>query len=314
MQQLLQVPAPAKLNLFLHVVGRRDDGYHLLQSVFTFVSLYDYLDFTLRTDGQIERVGQTIVGLAPEDDLIVRAARLLQQHTGTRYGVSIRCDKHIPSGAGLGGGSSNAATTLIALNKLWDLGLSRQELIQLGVQLGADVPIFLFGQSAFVEGIGDVLQPVEVPNYHYLLVKPTVSVPTPIIFRDKGLTRNTNPVIITDFTDYQAKAVADANGSVPLFGSNGLESVACKYAPDISILLQALHKQKLHARMTGSGSCLFVAYSDESKLTRQSNNICGTILLGQPAMQNQFTCWTVSGLYTHPLHNWLTDLGISQAG
>lgn len=314
MQQLLRVPAPAKLNLFLHVVGRRPDGYHLLQSVFTFVGLYDYLDFTLRSDSLIERHGQTIAGLAAEDDLIIRAARLLQQHTGTRQGVVIRCEKNIPSGAGLGGGSSNAATTLIALNRLWQLNLSRQELMQLGVQLGADVPIFIFGQSAFVEGIGELMQSVQVPNYQYLLLKPAVSVPTPVIFRDKGLTRNTKPVIITDFTDYQTKAHADANGSLPLFGSNGLESVACKYAPEIAILLQALRNQKLHARMTGSGSCVFVAYSDNAEATRQSHYICGTILLEQPMLQNSPSCWVVSGLQTHPLYNWLTDLGISQAG
>ena len=169
---LERVPAPAKLNLFLHIVGRRSDGYHLLQSVFTFVDLCDYLDFQRRDDGVITRAGQSLAGLSEDDDLIIQAARLLQRATGTHFGATIACDKRIPAGAGLGGGSSNAATTLIALNRLWQTGLSRTQLMQLGVQLGADVPVFIFGQSAFAQGIGEQLQAITLPNLSYLLIKP----------------------------------------------------------------------------------------------------------------------------------------------
>ena len=309
MPSLLRVPAPAKLNLFLHVVGQRSDGYHLLQSVFTFVDLCDYLDFTLRTDGEIERVGQTIADLRPEDDLIVRAARLLQQHTGTTYGTSIRCEKNIPARAGLGGGSSDAATTLMALNKLWKTGLSRQQLMDLGLQLGADVPVFIFGQSAFAEGIGEQLQAVEIPDYYYILIKPQASVATPTIFKDKSLTRDSKPVIITDFTGYQTKADAEFNHSVAMFGSNDLEPVACKYANEIDYMLQGLRNSKLHARMTGSGSTLFVVFSDRETAARQSIKICGTILFEQPTVQDPSLIKVVKGLKTHPLYDWLTEFG-----
>jgi 4-diphosphocytidyl-2-C-methyl-D-erythritol kinase len=158
---LYDVPAPAKLNLFLHVVGRRPDGYHSLQSVFRFIGLYDYLDFETRADGQIE-CQSPLIGLTPDDDLVVRAARMLQSATGTKMGVQIRYRKVIPCGGGLGGGSSNAASTLIALNRLWRTGLSRTELMRLALPLGADVPVFVFGQAAFAQGIGEDLQQVEL--------------------------------------------------------------------------------------------------------------------------------------------------------
>ena len=306
---LQQVPAPAKLNLFLHVVGQRSDGYHLLQSVFTFVSLCDYLDFELRTDGVIERVGESVAGLAPEHDLIIKAARLLQTKTGTSYGVSIRCDKRIPAGAGLGGGSSNAATTLIALNRLWQTQLTRWQLMQLGLQLGADVPVFIFGRSAFAEGIGEQLQAVDVPNMHYLLLKPVVSVPTPVIFSDSLLTRNQKPVIITDFTGYQMQADAEFNDSVSLFGQNNLEPVARRFEPEINNLFQLLIKSKLHARMTGSGSCFFVPFVDKEAACRQSSYLCGTIFTEQLSAKDRLKHWVVSGINTHPLYNWLTEFG-----
>lgn len=309
MQQLLRIPAPAKLNLFLHIVGRRPDGYHLLQSVFTFIDLYDYLDIQLRTDGRIERTAETLVGLAPENDLIVRAALLLQQQTGTHFGATISCEKNIPAGAGLGGGSSNAASTLIALNKLWGTGLNRQQLMDLGLQLGADVPVFIFGCNAFAEGVGEQLQAVDLPQYHYVLLKPEAVVATSDIFSDKDLTRNSKPVIITDFTDYQTKADPHFMGSVDLFGHNVLESVACKYAAEIEHLLQLLRNKKLHARMTGSGSSLFVSFLNKETATRQASDICSTLLIEQPTMRTQPNVWVVSGLKTHPLYNWLTEFG-----
>lgn len=309
MQQLLRVPAPAKLNLFLHVVGQRADGYHLLQSVFTFVDLCDYLDFHLRTDGQIHRVGSSLAGLAAEDDLIIRAARLLQQHTGTSLGIDIACEKNIPAGAGLGGGSSDAATTLIALNKLWGTQLNRQQLMDLGLRLGADVPVFIFGQSAFAEGVGEQLQAVTVPTYHYLVAKPQAFVATPTIFKDKSLTRNSKPVIITDFTDHCKKTGVGFSNSIPMFGSNVLESIACKYAAEIDDLLKHLRNKNLHARMTGSGSSVFVAFANVEEATRQTEMLCGTILIEQPTMQCLPDTWVLNGLQTHPLYSWLIEFG-----
>ncbi len=290
-------------------MGRRTDGYHLLQSVFTFVDLYDYLDFELRPDGQIVREGESLAGLEPEQDLIVRAARLLQQHTGTSYGVSIRCEKHIPAGAGLGGGSSDAATTLIALNRLWQTQLSRRQLMQIGLQLGADVPVFIFGQNAFAEGVGEQLQPVYVPPLAYWLLKPQVSVPTPAIFSSKDLTRNQKPIIITDFTGYQLCADNTFNESVSLFGQNNLQPVACDFEPQINSLYQCLIRLKLHAKMTGSGSCFFIPFLDKATATRQSSHLCGTLLHEQPTMQKSPQQWVVSGLNAHPLYNWLTEFG-----
>lgn len=307
-QVLKAVPAPAKLNLFLHVVGRRADGYHLLQSVFTFIDLYDYLDFTLRIDGVIERVGESLTGLAPEHDLIIKAARLLQATTGVHYGASIRCQKNIPAGAGLGGGSSDAATTLIALNKLWNTGLTRAQLMQLGLQLGADVPVFIFGQSAFAEGVGEQLQAVTLPNLYYIVVKPQAFVPTPVIFSDQGLTRNQTPVIITDFTGSLMQPDSEYHDSVPLFGVNNLEPIACQFEPEINTVFQLLRNAKLHARMTGSGSSFFVPFLDKETACRQSSYLCGTILHEQLLMQ-QPQQWVVSGLNVHPLYNWLNEFG-----
>ncbi|MEZ2720414.1 4-(cytidine 5'-diphospho)-2-C-methyl-D-erythritol kinase [Paenalcaligenes hominis] len=306
---LTAVPAPAKLNLFLHVVGRRADGYHLLQSVFTFIDLCDYLDFELRTDGVIERVGESLAGLEPEQDLIIKAARLLQATTGVTYGARIRCQKNIPAGAGLGGGSSDAATTLIALNKLWQTRLTRSQLMQLGLQLGADVPVFIFGQNAFAEGVGEQLQAITLPNLHYIVLTPQAFVPTPVIFSDKGLTRNQKPIIITDFTGSLIQPDAKYHDSVSLFGINNLEPIACKFEPEINTLFQVLHKAKLHARMTGSGSSFFVPFLDKETACRQSSYLCDIVLHEQLSVQQQPQMWVVSGVNTHPLYNWLNEFG-----
>ncbi len=191
--------APAKLNLFLHVVGRRSDGYHLLQSAFQLLDVGDKLDFAVRADGDVQRLSN-LPGVTQDEDLVVRAARLLQAATGTQSGADIAVDKRLPMGAGLGGGSSDAATTLIALNHLWNTRLSRQQLMQLGLQLGADVPFFVFGQNAFVEGIGEVLSPVDIPEVWFVVLEPGVAVPTPTIFRAAELTRDTKMVTISDFS------------------------------------------------------------------------------------------------------------------
>lgn len=245
MSGVLTCPAPAKLNLFLHVVGRRSDGYHLLQSVFRFLDYGDELCFTLRADGAVTRTNP-ISGLDPEQDLTVRAARLLQRETGCSLGVDVQLEKRLPMGGGLGGGSSDAATVLLALNRLWSLRLSRQELERLGLQLGADVPVFVYGRSAFAEGVGEVLQPVELPPAWYVVLVPPVQVPTAEIFGDRELTRNTNPITIAAFLTGK--------------GRNDLEPVVCRRYPQVAEYLEWL-KRFGDARMTGSGACVFAGFA-----------------------------------------------------
>lgn len=242
--------APAKINLFLHVIGRRPDGYHLLQTAFRFLDFGDRLRFAPRTDDVIRRVNP-LEGVAEEDDLCVRAARLLQTETGCTQGVDIELDKRLPMGGGLGGGSSDAATVLVALNRLWRLDLPRASLQALGLQLGADVPVFVFGRSAFAEGVGERLQPVKLPPAAYLVVAPGVSVPTPLIFTAPELTRNTEPCKIADFA---AAAVEHR-----LFGRNDLQPVAEKQyaavAEAVSLVGDAAGERQV--RMSGSGACVF---------------------------------------------------------
>ena len=192
-------PAPAKLNLFLHVVGRRADGYHLLQSAFVLVDRADRLRFALRDDGRIRRVND-VPGVAPDEDLAVRAARALQEASGVRRGADIEVEKHIPMGAGLGGGSSDAATTLRVLNRLWSAGLDEASLAALGLRLGADVPFFLFGRAAWVEGVGERLQPLDWPPLWYAVLVPPAAVPTKEVFAAPELTRNTEPLKMEDFS------------------------------------------------------------------------------------------------------------------
>ena len=236
-------PAPAKLNLFLHVLGRRTDGYHQLQSVFRFIDHGDRLAFALRQDAEITRQD-----LGPEleaQDLCVRAARLLQQATGCEKGVDIMLDKRLPVGAGLGGGSSDAATTLTVLNKLWGLGLSRGELMHLALRLGADVPVFIFGQNAFAEGIGEELTPICLAPAWYVVLQPEVVISTKEIFASSDLTRDTKPIKIADFLERG--------------GQNDLEPVVCRKFPEVAKHLQWL-KQFGDARLTGSGACVFAAF------------------------------------------------------
>lgn len=242
-------PAPAKLNLFLHVVGRRPDGYHLLQSVFRFVDFGDELRFAVRQDGVISR-SNALPGLEPERDLCVRAARLLQEASGCRLGVEITLEKRLPMGGGLGGGSSDAATTLLALNRLWGLNLSRAALQQLGLKLGADVPVFVFGESAFAEGVGEILQAVALPPAWYLVLVPPVGVPTAEIFSSGELTRDTIPI----------KMAAFSTG----YGHNDLEPVVSRKYPQVAETLAWL-KAFGDARMTGSGACVFVGFATEQE-------------------------------------------------
>lgn len=274
--------APAKLNLFLHVVGRRSDGYHLLQSVFQLIDLCDVLHFDLRDDARIIRLTD-VPGVPAESDLIVRAALLLKAHAAANGrsvpGVDIGIDKHIPMGGGLGGGSSDAATTLLALNHLWQLGLSRAELMQLGVTLGADVPFFLLGQNAFVEGIGEQLTAVNTADCWFVVIHPGVAVPTPAIFGAPELTRDTKVVKIADFSASHAG-----------FGKNDLQAVAVQAFPAVADALQWLSHHG-EARMTGSGACVFGRFASEPEAR--------TVLQSIPA---SWRGWAVRALQRHPLN------------
>lgn len=278
MNSLHDCPAPAKLNLFLHVTGRRPDGYHLLQTVFQLLDHGDTLDFDVREDGKIRRTTD-VPGVPEESDLIVRAARLLAaRFPEHRLGADIAITKRLPMGGGLGGGSSDAATTLMALNQLWKTGLARTELMALGLQLGADVPFFIFGTNAFAEGVGEELQAVETPETWYVVLEPGVAVPTAAIFTAPDLTRDTKPVIITDF-------LAAKTG----FGRNDLQGVACKLFPPVAEALKWLG-QYGEARMTGSGACVFCDVGNESQ--------ADAVLSKLPS---RWKAWKARSLSRHPM-------------
>ncbi|BCK88278.1 4-diphosphocytidyl-2-C-methyl-D-erythritol kinase [Sideroxyarcus emersonii] len=273
----LSCPAPAKLNLFLHVVGRRADGYHLLQTLFRFIDLNDTLHFTSRPDGQVRRVN-ALDGVPPEQDLCVRAARLLQQETGCRLGVDIELEKRIPMGGGLGGGSSDAATTLLALNRLWGLGLSRERLMRLGLALGADVPVFIFGDNAFAEGVGERLQPFPLPDAWYVVLCPPVQVPTVQIFTHPELTRNTISMTMRALPKGPDFRVGGLEGL-----KNDLQAVACKLYPAVAEHLAWL-MQFAPALMTGSGACVFAEFATQAEaqavLQRLPSNMRGFVARG----------------------------------
>lgn len=278
LSRLVACPAPAKLNLFLHVVGRRADGYHLLQTAFRLLDWGDTLDFTLRADGRIQRLTD-VPGVPPEQDLVVRAARLLQHHTGCALGADIALHKVLPMGGGIGGGSSDAATTLIALNRLWNTGLSRTALQALGLQLGADVPVFVFGQDAFAEGIGETLQRLELPPAWYVVVSPGVSIPTAEIFSAQDLTRNTPLIKMADFAASTTR--------------NDLQAVACRRYPEVQQAIDWL-ATKAPVMMTGSGACVFAKVASEQEADR--------ITQGCPP---RWKAWKAKSLSRHPLFGWL---------
>ncbi len=267
-------PAPAKLNLFLHVVGRRADGYHFLQTLFRFVDYSDTLRFSPRENGVVE-LASPLPGVPPESDLTVRAARLLQAETGCRQGVRIRLDKRLPMGGGLGGGSSDAATVLLALNHLWRLGLPRQRLQEIGLALGADVPVFIFGRNAFAEGVGESLQPVELPPAWYVVLEPPVQVPTAAIFNAPELKRDTPAMRAADWT--------------PGMGGNDLETVAVSHFPEIAEHLRWLSGFG-KARMSGSGACVFAELADQAGTE--------TVIRQLPGRMRG---WAAAGLPSHPL-------------
>ena len=283
MHSLYDVPAPAKLNLFLHITGRRPDGYHLLESVFMLIDWHDVLHFELSPSSQISREDLNGVHLPP-DDLITRAARALQQATGCTQGVHIGIQKNLPAQAGMGGGSSDAASTLLALNRLWNLKLSRQELQKIGLTLGADVPFFLCGRSAWVSGIGEIIEPLDgrnaLPKQQFIVIKPEQGLETGQIFTSDLLKRDTKPAIVADFA-------AEHYG----FGRNDLQPVAEGLQPEVMKVRNWLESFKLHARMTGSGSAVFAPMTQTIDLNSAPNT------------------WQIKickNLESHPLLSWVS--------
>jgi 4-diphosphocytidyl-2-C-methyl-D-erythritol kinase len=269
-------PAPAKINLFLHVVGRRADGYHLLQTVFRFLDFGDELRFAPRHDGKIV-LARPLPGVPPESDLTVRAAHLLKEASGVGAGATITLTKRLPLGGGLGGGSSDAATTLIALNCLWNCGLSRVELQGLGLALGSDVPVFIHGRSCFAEGVGERFTDVTLPVMWYLVTVPEVAVPTAEIFRAPELRRDTRAIRPEDWR--------------PGMGGNDLEPVACRLYPEVARHLGWL-RGRGPARMSGSGACCFAEFDTEAGARSALDEL--------PAGMAAFAA---RGLDCHPLRN-----------
>jgi 4-diphosphocytidyl-2-C-methyl-D-erythritol kinase len=269
-------PAPAKLNLLLHVLGRRADGMHELQTVLRLIDAADRVGIAVRADGEIRR-HDPLPGVPAEEDLCVRAARLLKQASGAALGADLALDKRLPIGGGLGGGSSDAATTLIVLNRLWGAGLSRAELQALAVRLGADVPFFVFGENALGEGIGERLRALALPAAWYLVLVPPVALSTREVFSDNALTRNAKPLKIPPF--------------FPGLGGNDLEPVATARSPEIAAHLQWLRSRSPAARMTGSGSCVFAEFATQD----EARSVLGELPGGMRG-------FVARGLERHPLY------------
>lgn len=282
MKSLYDIPAPAKLNLFLHITGRRPDGYHLLQSAFMLIDWSDTLHIEVRSDGRISR--EDLTTPLPSDDLIVRASKALQQFSQCPLGAHIGIAKSIPAQAGMGGGSSDAASTLLALNQLWDLKLPVTTLSKIGLALGADIPFFLHGTHAWVEGIGEFMTPIMIPGGQFLVAKPAEGLDTKKIFLDSSLKRDTEPAIISGFA-------ADAFD----FGRNDLQAVAEKLCPSVSRTITWLASKGLNARMTGSGSAVFAHMLQAIDL---SNVPSGTLVK------------SCNVLEVHPLYGWATRDGL----
>jgi 4-diphosphocytidyl-2-C-methyl-D-erythritol kinase len=270
-------PAPAKLNLFLHVLGRREDGYHLLQTLFRFVEYGDRLRFAPRDDSEIV-LAKPLPGVPATADLTVRAACRLRAESGCRKGVTIHLDKRLPLGGGLGGGSSDAATTLLALNHLWKLGFTRERLARIGLELGADVPVFVQGENAFAEGVGEILTPVCLPQAWYLVLTSPVAVPTAAIFRAPDLRRDTPRIRLADWQ--------------PGAGTNDLEPVAARLYPQVAEHLAWLraHADPAQSRMSGSGACVFTECQSHAEAARLWRKL-------PPGWQG----WIAQGLDAHPL-------------
>ncbi len=308
---LFGVPAPAKLNWFLHVLGRRADGMHELQTVFQFIDWCDELDFELREDGLISREGGP--GL-PEEDLCVRAARLLREHAGVGAGVHMRLRKRIPAQAGLGGGSSDAASVLLALNLLWGLGLRRAELQQLAARLGADVPVFVFGRDAFAQGVGEQLRPLRLPAWNMLVAWPGEGLSTAQVFSHPLLTRNTPACTMEGFCEHLKTGLAGSEASssaidartmraVLGFGANDLQPAAMELLPSLRGLQDWLARQGgadggEAVRMSGSGSAMFVPIPGAAASVAE---------LGAEELPAGWTVRVCRSLREHPLRDWVSD-------
>lgn len=283
LRSLYEVPAPAKLNLFLHVVGRRADGYHLLQSVFALIDWADRLHLERRDDGALHRHDLGVE--LPAEDLCLRAARRLQQASGSSHGVDITIDKQVPAGAGLGGGSSDAATTLLALNRLWGLHWPRERLLALALELGADVPFFVAGANAWVEGVGERLTPIDLTTRHWAVLKPPVAISTAEIFGSPHLVRDTPPAILSDF-------LASPSG----FGRNDLQASASALSEEIGAALAMLENRYGASRMTGSGSAVFAEAGSGAQ---------PTAAIGAEELPPSWIFRLCRGLERHPLADWV---------
>ena len=289
MNAIYDVAAPAKLNLFLHVIGRRADGYHLLQSLFVLIDWCDTLHFELRTDGRLTR--HDLGPVLPADDLCLRAARLLQSESGTALGADISIDKRLPWGAGMGGGSSDAASALLALNRLWGLNWPRARLLSLGLKLGADVPFFVGGHNAIVEGIGERLTPAPVPQQWLAVVKPPASIETLAIFASPLLVRDTEAATLESFA-----ANADQTIFRPGFGRNDLQAAAEAECAQVAQAASILHRQFGNSRMTGSGSAAFARGGTGPE---PSANM--------PAIASGWVGRMCRSLSVHPMSGWAAD-------
>jgi 4-diphosphocytidyl-2-C-methyl-D-erythritol kinase len=286
--------APAKLNLFLHVVGRRTDGYHLLQSAFTLIDRSDTIRIRVRDDGAIVRVSD-LAGVPAEQDLVVRAARLLKEASGTRLGADIEVEKRIPMGGGLGGGSSDAATVLMALDRAWGTGFGAEALAELGLGLGADVPFFLFGSSAWVEGIGDRIRPLDLPLRWYVVLVPPVGVPTGEVFTDPELTRDSETLKIEDFSARLAEGGFE--GLAHSFSlRNDLQPVVERRFPAVARALEWLGAHGA-ARMTGSGSCVFASFGQREA----AQSVLDRLEQDRGRMARPMQGFVAQGLAVHPL-------------
>ncbi len=335
MQAIYDVPAPAKLNLFLHVVGKRADGYHLLQSVFTLIDWADTLHFERRSDGQLRRHDQG--DALPADDLCLRAARLLQTQSGCTFGADITIEKRLPAGAGMGGGSSDAASTLLALNRLWGLNWPRAKLLELGLRLGADVPFFIGGSNALVEGIGEVLHPIKLPPQAYAVLKPPQSIATQQIFSSPLLERSDSLAILVgfpeDISSVATKTLKLASNSAEQqesifsggvsrsflgslseadsarltggFGRNDLQKPAEACCSEVVQALALLEKQFGNSRMTGSGSAVFARVQAQATQKESVSNQANNLIL--PCVSAEWLGRICLGLESHPLQGWAED-------